>query len=119
MTPRQTDLLRKLATRSQTAIDLTDAEIDTVLDLTKRGLVYDFSAFAGRRIPINLRIWGISQAGRAILEQQNIGALTSINPRQLGLTLQPKPTAKLTKSKVILLNPPDRLKKSKPNRSEP
>jgi hypothetical protein len=49
---------------------MDDDEIARVQRLVTMGLARDFSAFHGHRTPVRLRIWGITMAGRAVLEQQ-------------------------------------------------
>lgn len=65
----------------------SDDEIKRVQRLAGMGLVRDYGNWFERRIPIRLRIWGISPGGRAVLEQQ---ALTERQGRQLVLTARDK-----------------------------
>jgi len=102
MTPSQTEVLRKLATRTISIVSLSDAEVKIVLDLVKRGLARDYSDFKGRRIPVHLRLWGITPAGKAILEQQALTDSVTKRTTQLNLTLQPKSTVKLTRTQIKL-----------------
>src|SRR5215472_7875625 len=65
------DLLRQLSNKVLTAIDLqTDQNIAAVQELVNIGYARDFAAHHGHRIPVRLRIWGITSAGKAVLEQQ-------------------------------------------------
>lgn len=73
MTADRFEVLKILSKRPTTAIDLkTDRNVAIASALVKMGYARDFSAHAGHRIPVRLRIWGITEAGRAALEQQTI-----------------------------------------------
>src|SRR5215469_18438961 len=72
------DLLQQLSNKPMTVIDLkTDQNIAAVQELVNTGYARDFSAHRGHRIPIRLRIWGITSAGKAVLEQQAMVDTTS------------------------------------------
>lgn len=72
MTADRFEVLKILSKRPTTAIDLkTDRNVAIASALVKMGYARDFSAHAGHRIPIRLRIWGITEAGKAALEQQS------------------------------------------------
>lgn len=77
--------LELLSKRPLAAPTMDDDLIVRVQRLANGGLAHDFSHFYGQRLTqIRLRIWGISDRGRAILEQR---ALTETkSPRQLTLT---------------------------------
>lgn len=94
MALRQSDLemLRRLAQRHLTAIDLvTDDKIKLVQKLVSGGYAIDFADMKGRRTPVRLRIWGISPAGKAILEQQALIDSIKGRDKQMSLTLVKKP----------------------------
>jgi hypothetical protein len=58
------------------------------------GYARDFADHAGHRIPIRLRIWGITDAGRAVLEQQALAVSSANRGGQFSLTINtnaPKP----------------------------
>ena len=63
--------LAKLAVRVQAAPELSEEDIKRIQRLVTMGLARDFSAFHGTRTPVRLRIWGITSAGRAVLEQKS------------------------------------------------
>ena len=65
--------LKKLAERVQAGPTMTDEEIRITQRLVGQGLARDFSFFYGHRQRVYLRIWGITDAGKAVLEQQTIG----------------------------------------------
>jgi len=48
----------------------TDQNIAAVQELVNTGYARDFAAHHGHRIPVRLRIWGITSSGKAVLEQQ-------------------------------------------------
>lgn len=87
LTPDRLKLLRKVRVRAVTAIDLgTDRNIAIVQDLVRMGYVRDYSNHHGHRIPIRLRIWGITDPGRAVLEQESMIRSRAIGKRgQLSL----------------------------------
>lgn len=100
----QTDMLRKLAFKPLSVIELapeiTSKRIEIerapgvklVQRLTKLGYARDYGAQHSRRVPVRLRIWGITDAGRAVLEQQSLGESKDAGGQsQLGLVLGPKP----------------------------
>src|SRR5215469_1912326 len=65
------NLLQQLSNKPMTVIDLkTDQNIAAVQELVNTGYARDFSAHRGHRIPVRLRIWGITSSGKAVLEQQ-------------------------------------------------
>ena len=64
-------MLAKLAVRVQAAPELSEEDIKRVQRLVTMGLARDFSAFHGTRTPVRLRIWGITSAGKAVLEQKS------------------------------------------------
>ena len=87
LTADRLKLLRKVRKRAVTAIDLgTDRNIAIVQDLVRMGYVRDYSNHHGHRIPIRLRIWGITDPGRAVLEQESMIRSRAIDKRgQLSL----------------------------------
>src|SRR5215471_5966420 len=88
LTPIKMEILRKLAVRPQTAIDLvTPQNVKVVQQLVGEGYARDFAAHRGKRVQVRLRIWGITESGRAILEQV---AMVEAASRQPSLTLVPK-----------------------------
>lgn len=90
LTSDRLKLLRKIRVRAVTAIDLgTDRNIAIVQDLVRMGYVRDYSNHHGHRIPIRLRIWGITDPGRAVLEQESMIRSRAIGKRgQLSLISQ-------------------------------
>jgi hypothetical protein len=64
-------MLGKLAVKIQAAPVMDDDDIARCQRLATMGLARDFSAFHGHRIRLRLRIWGITDAGRAVLEQNS------------------------------------------------
>jgi hypothetical protein len=68
-------MLKLLAFKPLTAIDLeTEHNINLVQALTKLGYVRDYGMQYGHRIPIRLRIWGLTDAGRAVLREAALAA---------------------------------------------
>lgn len=91
MTKDRLLVLRLLSNRPQTVIDLvSEKNINTVLGLVKLGFARDFSDHKGHRVPVRLRIWGITEAGRAVLEQETIGGMMTRKIGQFSL-LPPLP----------------------------
>ena len=94
MTADKWEMLRRIIQRSITHAEMkTNKELRDVQELTNLGYVRDYGQWHGKRIPVNLRIWGITPAGRAVLEQQ---ALAEHSNRggghtQLSLTMTQKP----------------------------
>jgi hypothetical protein len=81
LSPAKMDLLRKLALRHLTAIDLvSEARIRMVQDLVNAGYARDYADHKGHRIEVRLRIWGITAAGRAVLEQRDMVTTTTRQP---------------------------------------
>ena len=72
----QIEMLKRLAERPLTVVDFKmHGELRMVQNLSDMGYVRDFAKqlnSQGRphRVPVHLRIWGITDAGRAILEQK-------------------------------------------------
>ena len=75
--------LKKLAKRVQAGTLMDDEEIRLTQRLVSAGLARDLSAFAGTRQRIYLRIWQITDAGRAVLAQEALSA----NPNGQGFLL--------------------------------
>src|SRR5215469_5628026 len=70
ITPDRIALLQQLSMKPLTCIDLKeDKKIRLVQRLTREGYARDFGDQKGRRVEVRLRIWGITSAGKAILEQ--------------------------------------------------
>jgi hypothetical protein len=70
-------LLKELSVRHMTIVDLkTEDRLRAVQDLVGIGYARDFAAHHGHRIPIRLRIWGITSAGKAVLEQMALAEMT-------------------------------------------
>lgn len=98
LTPIKMEILRKLAVRPQTAIDLvTPQNVKVVQQLVGEGYARDFAAHRGKRVQVRLRIWGITESGRAILEQV---AMVEAASRQPSLTLVPKKPVEVKKKEV-------------------
>lgn len=77
--------LELLSKRPLAAPTMDDDLIVRVQRLANGGLAHDFSHFHGQRLTqIRLRIWGINDRGRAILEQKE---LTEMNGPRRQLTL--------------------------------
>ena len=77
LSPVKLGLLKELSARHMTIVDLkTDDRLRAVQDLVGIGYARDFAAHSGHRIPIRLRIWGITGAGKAVLEQMALAELT-------------------------------------------
>ena len=81
--------LVKLAIRIQAAPVMDTEDIVRCQRLVTMGLARDLSAFHGTRIPIRLRIWSITDAGRAVLEQKSF--TDSRQPPKLNLPIPPTP----------------------------
>jgi hypothetical protein len=80
-------ILKQLAMKPLTAIDLESEEnINTVQALTKLGYARDYGMQYGHRIPIRLRIWGITDAGKAVLSQ---AALAENSKGQFSFAIKP------------------------------
>jgi hypothetical protein len=75
-------MLERLGKGVLAAPAMSEEDIKRVQRLFDMGLVHDFSSFVGHRTPIRLRIWGINDRGRAVLEQR---ALTTNSGPQLSL----------------------------------
>jgi len=80
-----------------TFIDLykqdSDADLNTVQKLVGLGYARDYGAQKGRRTEVRLRIWGITDSGKAVLEQQTFAESSSklnAGQAQLGMELPPK-----------------------------
>jgi hypothetical protein len=70
-------ILKELSIKHLTVIDLkTDDRLRAVQDLVGIGYARDFAAHHGHRIPVRLRIWGITSAGKAVLEQLALAEMT-------------------------------------------
>lgn len=91
LTSAQMDLLRKLSMRPLTVVDFKVNELAMAQKLAKIGYARDFGDQKGRRVPVRLRIWGITDAGRAAIQSQNIAeARETVGQSQLPLTLTQK-----------------------------
>lgn len=78
-------LLELLSKRPMAAPLMDDDQIVRAQKLASRGLAHDFSHFHGQQLTlVRLRIWGITERGRAILEQRELTETRA--PRQLTLT---------------------------------
>jgi len=94
------DLLQKLLNKPLTVIDLeTEQNIAAVQDLVNTGYARDFAAHHGHRIPVRLRIWGITSAGKAVLEQQAMAEMS--RGRQPPLTLFAKEPLKVPPKQAL------------------
>jgi hypothetical protein len=90
LTTDRIEMLKRLAQRALTNIDFkTVGDLKTVQGLVNLGYARDFGDQFGRRIPIRLRIWGITDSGRAVLEQQS---LAENKKSQLSLAMLKKPS---------------------------
>jgi hypothetical protein len=120
MTQPQLDLLRKMSIKPLTCIDLAPEVKSKRVDireaptvrvaqtLTKLGYARDYGDQHGRRTEVRLRIWGITDSGKAVLQQQSLGESTSkAGQSQLGFSLEPKQVMnfnlKEAKSKVLTI----------------
>ena len=105
LTPHQLHMLRKLSTRMLTFIDLykkdNNSDLNAVQMLTTLGYARDYGAQKSRRVEVRLRIWGITDAGRALLESQNLGEASARGQAQLGLTLGPKKVVEQKESLMV------------------
>jgi hypothetical protein len=86
ITNQNMKMLERLSKGVLAAPILSDDEIKQVQRLVEIGLARDYSSFAGHRCPLRLRIWGINDQGRAVMEQKNI--TTPAKSRQFTLTHQ-------------------------------
>lgn len=108
MTKPQLDLLKRLGSQCLTCIELApevtskradlgkSPGIRLVQTLTKLGYARDYGDQHGRRTEIRLRIWGITDAGKAVLQQQS---LVENKNSQMSLTLMQKPKLELASKK--------------------
>jgi hypothetical protein len=95
-------LLKELSVKHLTIIDLkTEDRLRAVQDLVGIGYARDFAAHHGHRIPIRLRIWGITSSGRAVLEQLAMAELTK--GRQPSLPFAQKKALRLPRKKDLIL----------------
>lgn len=99
MSKAQTEMLRAISHRPITCVDLAfgikprdvESRLNLVRALVKLGYVRDYGDQHGRRIPVNLRIWGVTDAGKAVLEQQTLVESKERGGQgQFGLRLVPK-----------------------------
>lgn len=99
MPKTQLDMLRFISHRPITRTDLAhdvglrdvETRLNLVRALVKLGYARDYGDQHGRRIPVNLRIWGITDSGRAVLEQQTLAESKNRGGQgQFGLALAPK-----------------------------
>ena len=98
LTQSKLDLLQQLAVKPLTVIDLiSPTNISATQDLVKLGYARDYGNQHGRRVPIRLRIWGITGSGRAVLEQQSMAELTK--GRQPSLPMEAKKPLEFPKRK--------------------
>lgn len=111
MTEPQFNLLRRLSAQLMSCIELapevTSRKVDLgkapgvklVQTLTKLGYARDYGSQWGRRVEIRLRIWGITDAGKAVLQQQSLAENKNESKtggqNQMALTLMPKPVPSL------------------------
>jgi hypothetical protein len=99
LTNSKWEMLRRIVQRPITHADMaTDKELSDTQELTNLGYVKDYGQQHGRRIPVHLRIWGITPAGRAALEQQ---ALVENKGRQTSLTLLKRPGLTIKTSTLL------------------
>lgn len=86
LTKEKISLLQELANKHMTVIDLdSDHRVRMIQDLVSMGYARDFADHHGHRVQVRLRIWGITGAGKAVLEQQAMAEMT--RGRQPSLTL--------------------------------
>lgn len=102
------DMLRQLSQKFLTAIDLpTEGKIRMVQELVSAGYARDFSDHKGHRIEVRLRIWGITSAGRAVLEQRDMVTTATRQPALPLFSKAPlaararKPVVRLMKEKEV------------------
>lgn len=94
-------MLGKLKQRTQAGPVMSEQDIRLAQRLVGMGLARDHSAFFGHRTPVHLRMWGITDAGRAALEQKS---LTAHVRNQMALTVRHwAPSDNLEKSNVTYL----------------
>jgi hypothetical protein len=75
------DMLKQLSQRHITIIDLgSEAKVRMIQELVNAGYARDYADHKGRRVEVRLRIWGITSAGRAVLEQRDLVAATTRQP---------------------------------------
>lgn len=124
LTAKNFDLLRRLSLRPLTVVDLvTPTNIRMVQDLVKLGYARDYADQKGRRVEVRLRIWGITGAGKAVLEQQD---LIEANTKQPSLPLFSKklpgpfpPKRGFDDQRMGALPRPKQLSKTSPPNSPP
>ena len=98
------EMLQRVVQRPITCAEMpTNKELNDVQDLTKLGYIRDYGLWYGKRIPVNLRIWGITPAGRAALEQQALTEHTNRGQTQFSLTMAQ--SSSLPIKPVTLLRP--------------
>lgn len=120
------DMLKFISQRPITRTDLArggiksseiERRLNVVRALVQLGYVRDYGDQHGRRIPVNLRIWGVTDAGRAVLEQQALTENKSAGGQgQFGLLLAPKESLSIKSAKPLAK--PKEVKESKHGRSE-
>jgi len=77
--------------RPLTVVDFKESELAMAQKLAKIGYVRDFGDQKGRRVPVRLRIWGVTDAGRAAIQSQNLAeAHENVGQAQMPLTLSQK-----------------------------
>jgi hypothetical protein len=91
MTQDRIEMLKRLVQRPLTIINLPmQKDLKIVQELVRLGYARDYGNQWGRRVPVRLRIWGITDAGRAVLEQQSLAE--NKNDKQLAFTMLKKPS---------------------------
>jgi hypothetical protein len=100
LTQPQLTILQQLAVRPLTVIDLKeDKNIAIIQKLVSAGYARDYGDQHGRRVQIRLRIWGITQQGRAVLEQQAMTELT--RGRQPSLPMETRQPLQFPKRNLL------------------
>lgn len=101
----QLDMLRKLSTKPLSVIELAPEVKSSKIDigkapgvklvqrLAKLGYARDYGDQHGRRVEVRLRIWGVTDAGKAALEMQSLADNKAVSggQSQLSLIMAQKP----------------------------
>jgi hypothetical protein len=116
MNQMQLNMLKQLAQRHLTCVelasDIRSSKIDVsrapgvrlIQILTKLGYARDYGDQNGRRVEVRLRIWGITDAGRAVLQQQSLAEnkIGGDGQSQLALMLGQKPIMPISSAPAAL-----------------
>lgn len=80
LTKKDMTVLEKLMARPLDGPTATDEDIRVVQRLCKSGLARDLSYFNGHRQRVYLRIWSITDAGKAAIAQKVLGTFKGGQP---------------------------------------